>query len=154
LLDLFDQSREPCGGVISGAGGAFDQRGAGTTIFTHDHLYERLSLRTTIFTTHTAPASSSWPARATRQRRHHRLDQRQGPRQRRLRRRSIGCLRVRGQYFGDRSEDPRAARDAVRIDSGAALAITRKAFLFGSFLGEFSRISPMYAGKGGARLPW
>jgi len=24
LLDLFDQSREPCGGMISGAGGAFD----------------------------------------------------------------------------------------------------------------------------------
>jgi hypothetical protein len=103
--------------------------------------------------THTAAAPSSWPARAARQRRHHRLE-RQRPRQRRLRRRSIGCLHVRGQYFEDRSEDPRAARDAVRIDSGAALAVTRKAFLFGSFLGEFSRISQMYAGKGGARLTW
>ena len=49
---------------------------------------------------------------------------------------------------------PRAARDAARIDAGAKLAISRNAWLFASFYGEFSDRSQSYAGKGGARVAW
>jgi outer membrane autotransporter protein len=51
-------------------------------------------------------------------------------------------------------DGPRAASDAVRVDAGTKLAITTNASLFGSFLGEFSNISQMYAGKGGVRFAW
>jgi outer membrane autotransporter protein len=51
-------------------------------------------------------------------------------------------------------DGPRAARDAARIDVGSKLAITRNASLFGSFDGEFSDRSRMYAGKGGLRVSW
>jgi len=49
---------------------------------------------------------------------------------------------------------PRAARDAARIDAGAKLAISRNAWLFASFDGEFSDRSQSCAGKGGARVAW
>jgi outer membrane autotransporter protein len=51
-------------------------------------------------------------------------------------------------------DGPRAARDAVRIDAGGKITIARNAALFGSFDGEFSDRSQMYAGKGGVRFSW
>ena len=51
-------------------------------------------------------------------------------------------------------DGPRAARDAGRIDVGSKLAVTRNAWLFGSFDGEFSDRSQMYAGKGGLKVTW
>lgn len=51
-------------------------------------------------------------------------------------------------------DGPRAARDAVRVDAGSKLAISRTASLFASFSGEFSDRSQMYAGKGGVRFTW
>ncbi len=51
-------------------------------------------------------------------------------------------------------DGPRAARDAVRVDVGSKLAITRSAALFASFDGEFPDRSQMYAGKGGLRVTW
>jgi outer membrane autotransporter protein len=51
-------------------------------------------------------------------------------------------------------DGPRAARDAARVDLGSKLAITRNTSLFGSFNGEFSDRSHMYAGKGGWRVVW
>jgi outer membrane autotransporter protein len=51
-------------------------------------------------------------------------------------------------------DGPRAASDAARIDAGARLAISRNAWLFASFDGEFSNRSQSYAGKGGVRVAW
>jgi outer membrane autotransporter protein len=51
-------------------------------------------------------------------------------------------------------DGPRAASDAVRIDTGAKLAIAENAWLFASFDGEFSDRSQSYAGKGGTRIVW
>lgn len=51
-------------------------------------------------------------------------------------------------------DGPRAASDAARIDVGAKLAISRHAWLFASFDGEFSSRSQTYAGKGGAKVTW
>jgi outer membrane autotransporter protein len=51
-------------------------------------------------------------------------------------------------------DGPRAARDSGRIDVGSKLAITRNASVFGSFDGELSGRSQMYAGKGGLRISW
>jgi outer membrane autotransporter protein len=48
----------------------------------------------------------------------------------------------------------RAARDAARIDLGSKLAIARNAWLFGTFDGEFSDRSRMYAGRGGIKFTW
>lgn len=51
-------------------------------------------------------------------------------------------------------DGPRAAREAVRVDTGAKLAIRSNAWLFSSFDGEFSDRSQSYAGKGGVRIAW
>lgn len=51
-------------------------------------------------------------------------------------------------------DGPRAARDAARVESGGSLQVTQNAFLFGNFLGEFSKTSQMYSGMGGARFAW
>ncbi|MGA7488588.1 MAG: autotransporter domain-containing protein [Xanthobacteraceae bacterium] len=51
-------------------------------------------------------------------------------------------------------DGPRAASDAMRIDTGAKLSIAPNAWLFASFDGEFSDRSQSYAGKGGARIAW
>jgi len=48
----------------------------------------------------------------------------------------------------------RAARDALRTDIGATLALTQTTALFASFNGEFSGKSTMVAGTAGARLTW
>ena len=51
-------------------------------------------------------------------------------------------------------DGPRASSDAARIDAGAKLAVSRNAWLFASFDGEFSSRSQSYAGKGGAKVTW
>jgi outer membrane autotransporter protein len=51
-------------------------------------------------------------------------------------------------------DGPRASSDAVRIDTGAKLALRPNAWLFASFDGEFSSRSQSYAGKGGVRIAW
>lgn len=51
-------------------------------------------------------------------------------------------------------DGPRAARDAGRIEVGSKLSIARNAWLYGSFDGEFSSRSQMYAGKGGIKVSW
>jgi autotransporter-associated beta strand protein len=48
----------------------------------------------------------------------------------------------------------RPARDAGRVDVGSKLSIAKNTWLFSSFVGEFSNISQMYAGKGGLRISW
>jgi outer membrane autotransporter protein len=48
----------------------------------------------------------------------------------------------------------RAARDSARIDLGSKLALSKNAWLFSSFVGEFSNVSQMYAGKAGLRVVW
>jgi outer membrane autotransporter protein len=55
---------------------------------------------------------------------------------------------------GFTADAPRAANDAVRIDVGSKLAISRNTWLFASFDGEFSDRSQMYAGKGGFKFTW
>jgi outer membrane autotransporter protein len=47
-----------------------------------------------------------------------------------------------------------AARDSARIDVGGKLAIRKNVWLFSSFVGEFSNVSQMYAGKAGLRVAW
>jgi autotransporter-associated beta strand protein len=51
-------------------------------------------------------------------------------------------------------DGPRAARDAMRVDTGAKLAIRQNAWMFTSFDGEFSHRSQSYAGKAGVRVAW
>jgi outer membrane autotransporter protein len=51
-------------------------------------------------------------------------------------------------------DGPRAARDAVKVDVGSKLIVTPNIALFGSFNGEFSDRSQMYAGKVGVRVAW
>ena len=51
-------------------------------------------------------------------------------------------------------DGPRASSDAARIDAGAKLAVSRNAWLFASFDGEFADRSQSYAGKGGVRVAW
>ena len=51
-------------------------------------------------------------------------------------------------------DGPRAARDALRIDAGSKIAISKSAALFSNFEGEFSNRSQMYAGKGGVKFSW
>src|SRR5262249_56689766 len=51
-------------------------------------------------------------------------------------------------------DGPRASSDAARIDAGAKLAVSRNAWLFASFDGEFSSRSQSYAGKAGAKVSW
>jgi outer membrane autotransporter protein len=51
-------------------------------------------------------------------------------------------------------DGPRASRDAVRVDTGAKLAIGPNAWMFASFDGEFSDRGQSYAGKGGFRVAW
>jgi len=62
--------------------------------------------------------------------------------------------RRQGSATASSVSSPRAARDAARIDAGAKLAISRNAWLFASFDGEFSDRSRSYAGRGGARVAW
>ncbi len=47
-----------------------------------------------------------------------------------------------------------AARNFARIDVGGKLTIGKNAWLFSSFVGEFSNVSQMYAGKAGLRVAW
>jgi len=49
---------------------------------------------------------------------------------------------------------PRAARDAVRIDAGSKLQVSRNVYLFDSFDGEFAQGSQLYSGKGGVTIAW
>jgi subtilase-type serine protease len=49
---------------------------------------------------------------------------------------------------------PRADRDAVRVDAGSKLQLSRNIFLFDSFDGEFGPRSRTYAGKGGVMIAW
>jgi len=49
---------------------------------------------------------------------------------------------------------PRAARDAVRIDAGSRLQVSRNVYLFDSFDGEFAQGSQLYSGKGGVTIAW
>ncbi len=48
----------------------------------------------------------------------------------------------------------RAARDAVRIDAGATLALNQKTALFANFNGEFASTSTMVACTAGAKVTW
>jgi len=48
----------------------------------------------------------------------------------------------------------RASPNAVRIDTGAALALNRGASLFANLTGEYSERSRTYAAVGGAKLTW
>jgi len=48
----------------------------------------------------------------------------------------------------------RAAHDSARVDLGSKLQVKKNAWLFANFLGEFSNVSQMYAGKAGLRVAW
>jgi autotransporter-associated beta strand protein len=51
-------------------------------------------------------------------------------------------------------DGPRAATDVARVELGNKIAIAKGAWLFASFVGEFSNVSQMYAGKAGFRTAW
>jgi outer membrane autotransporter protein len=51
-------------------------------------------------------------------------------------------------------DGPRAARDAGRLEAGSKVSLSRSAWLYASFDGEFSSRSQTYAGKGGFKIAW
>jgi uncharacterized protein with beta-barrel porin domain len=47
-----------------------------------------------------------------------------------------------------------AARDALRVEAGFKLAVTRAVSLFANGSGQFSDVGQSYAATGGLRIAW